>query len=193
GLIPVELFGRNEFPAITDKPYFLTLGPHGFYWFSLEAKSAAQTETAGPPVGAGVRAVLSLDQRWEEILDDRNRAQLERALQGWLPSRRWFGGKARTIRTITLRDQVPLTVGDARFFLAILLVDYVHTDPETYLLPLACSFGDQCDAICRDWPASVIAHVTLTHSNREGVLHDALVDKIFGRALLEIIESRRGV
>ena len=29
--VPVELFGRTEFPAITERPYFLTLGPHDFY------------------------------------------------------------------------------------------------------------------------------------------------------------------
>ena len=38
-LVPVELFGRTTLPPISDKPYFLTLGPHAFYWFSLEAKT----------------------------------------------------------------------------------------------------------------------------------------------------------
>src|SRR5262249_20229801 len=27
-LVPIELFGRMEFPPIGEKPYFLTLGPH---------------------------------------------------------------------------------------------------------------------------------------------------------------------
>ena len=49
--VPVELFGRTHFPPVTDKPYFLTLGPHAFYWFSLEAKAPAQVESAGAPVG----------------------------------------------------------------------------------------------------------------------------------------------
>ncbi len=30
-----EMFGKVPFPAITDAPYFLTLGPHAFYWFRL--------------------------------------------------------------------------------------------------------------------------------------------------------------
>ncbi len=37
GLVPVEMFGRVEFPRIEDKPLFLTLGPHAFIWFALEA------------------------------------------------------------------------------------------------------------------------------------------------------------
>jgi maltose alpha-D-glucosyltransferase/alpha-amylase len=29
------LFGKIPFPAITDAPYFVTLGPHNFFWFRL--------------------------------------------------------------------------------------------------------------------------------------------------------------
>ena len=35
GKRPVELFGRVSFPPIGDLPYFVTLPPYGFYWFSL--------------------------------------------------------------------------------------------------------------------------------------------------------------
>ncbi len=45
GWTPVELFGKIEFPTIGDKPYFVTLGPHTFFWFELrppgEKKSGA--------------------------------------------------------------------------------------------------------------------------------------------------------
>jgi maltose alpha-D-glucosyltransferase/alpha-amylase len=36
GLTPVEMLGYTEFPSITTAPYFLTLGPYGFYWFELQ-------------------------------------------------------------------------------------------------------------------------------------------------------------
>lgn len=36
GWHPVELIGETRFPRIGDLPYFLTLGPHAFYWFRLE-------------------------------------------------------------------------------------------------------------------------------------------------------------
>jgi maltose alpha-D-glucosyltransferase/alpha-amylase len=35
GAIPVEILGYTEFPRIGALPYFLTLGPYGFYWFEL--------------------------------------------------------------------------------------------------------------------------------------------------------------
>jgi maltose alpha-D-glucosyltransferase/alpha-amylase len=40
GWTPVEIMGETTFPQIGELPYFLTLGPHGFYWFRLEAPRA---------------------------------------------------------------------------------------------------------------------------------------------------------
>jgi maltose alpha-D-glucosyltransferase/alpha-amylase len=36
GWQPVELIGETRFPRIGTLPYFITLGPHAFYWFRLE-------------------------------------------------------------------------------------------------------------------------------------------------------------
>ncbi|HEY7408855.1 MAG TPA: maltose alpha-D-glucosyltransferase [Gemmatimonadaceae bacterium] len=35
GLVPVELWSCEPFPAIGDLPYFFTMAPHGFLWFRL--------------------------------------------------------------------------------------------------------------------------------------------------------------
>jgi maltose alpha-D-glucosyltransferase / alpha-amylase len=40
GSVPVELFGETVFPRVADAPYFLSLGPHTFYWFRLEKSGA---------------------------------------------------------------------------------------------------------------------------------------------------------
>jgi maltose alpha-D-glucosyltransferase/alpha-amylase len=37
GATPVELVGRVPFPRIGSQPYPFTLGPHAFYWLSLES------------------------------------------------------------------------------------------------------------------------------------------------------------
>jgi maltose alpha-D-glucosyltransferase/alpha-amylase len=36
GFTPVEMLGFTEFPIVESRPYFLTLGPYGFYWFELQ-------------------------------------------------------------------------------------------------------------------------------------------------------------
>jgi maltose alpha-D-glucosyltransferase / alpha-amylase len=49
GAVPIELLGHTRFPAIGDRPYFLSLGPHGFYWFRLEPRERG-------PVRYGIEA-----------------------------------------------------------------------------------------------------------------------------------------
>jgi maltose alpha-D-glucosyltransferase/alpha-amylase len=38
GAVPIEMLGEVRFPRIGDLPYFITLGPHGSYWFRLESQ-----------------------------------------------------------------------------------------------------------------------------------------------------------
>jgi maltose alpha-D-glucosyltransferase / alpha-amylase len=39
GTVPVEMLGGDtRFPRIGREPYFLALGPHGYYWFRLEGR-----------------------------------------------------------------------------------------------------------------------------------------------------------
>jgi maltose alpha-D-glucosyltransferase/alpha-amylase len=35
GSAPIEMLGYTEFPVIGVAPYFLSIGPYGFYWFEL--------------------------------------------------------------------------------------------------------------------------------------------------------------
>ncbi|MER3442810.1 MAG: maltose alpha-D-glucosyltransferase [Meiothermus sp.] len=36
GKVPVEMIGGTPFPPIGELPYFVTLGPHSFFWFRLD-------------------------------------------------------------------------------------------------------------------------------------------------------------
>jgi len=38
GTEPIEMLSGNRFPRVTHAPYFLSLGPHGYYWFRLERR-----------------------------------------------------------------------------------------------------------------------------------------------------------
>jgi maltose alpha-D-glucosyltransferase/alpha-amylase len=39
GFTPVEMLGYTDFPVVGNEPYFLTLGPYGFYWFELQRRA----------------------------------------------------------------------------------------------------------------------------------------------------------
>jgi maltose alpha-D-glucosyltransferase/alpha-amylase len=38
GAVPLELLGDTRFPPVGEAAYFLSLGPHGSYWFRLERR-----------------------------------------------------------------------------------------------------------------------------------------------------------
>jgi len=47
GMSLVELIGETRFPCVRDEPYFLSLGPHGFYWFRLDASEQPDDQASG--------------------------------------------------------------------------------------------------------------------------------------------------
>ncbi|HEX6776598.1 MAG TPA: maltose alpha-D-glucosyltransferase [Ktedonobacterales bacterium] len=60
GMTPVELIGETTFPTVReDLPYFLSLGPHGFYWFRLD-KPAEQVIDAEAETAATASSVPAL-------------------------------------------------------------------------------------------------------------------------------------
>src|SRR5947209_3459597 len=62
GFTPVEMFGQTEFPAVADRPYPLTLGPHGFYRFNLAAPRLVEAAPGAEHALPAVRVA----QGWED-------------------------------------------------------------------------------------------------------------------------------
>jgi maltose alpha-D-glucosyltransferase/alpha-amylase len=154
GLVPVELFGQSEFPPIGDLPYFLTLGPHTFYWLALTPARVAATPAA-PLRTLRVRT-------WTDLFEDRDRAQLEEVLPAYLRSVRWFGGKARRVKTAEVVEAVPVggsTRAPPDAVLAFISVDYTEGQPETYVLPLTTASGERARELESAFPHSVVARL----------------------------------
>ena len=118
-----------------------------------------------------------------------DRTGLEQALTSYLPNRRWFGGKARTIAATQIDETVPVPYSSRTALLCFLTVTYLQGDPERYLLPLAASFSDAVPALLKDHPGAAIARVKGPHG--EGLLHEALIDTDFCESLFGLIRSRR--
>jgi maltose alpha-D-glucosyltransferase / alpha-amylase len=191
--VPIELFGRTEFPPVNERPYFLSLGPHSFYWFSLESK-IARTQVQSSSTGPISLPAISLNQNWDEILTGRNRLEVKEILPDFLRAQPWFKGKARTIKAFTIRDIIPIrseASGDAR--LALLQVDYVDGDMEMYSLPLAFACGAEADALRQHSPQRIMAELNLIAPAQSGILYDAFGSQDFCAALLEMIWRPRRI
>lgn len=189
GRTPVELFGRTPFPGIGALPFLLTLGPHSFYWFSLEPPLAAGGRTRSGP--GETRAVLAVEQRWEEVLSERLTPALEKAFVPYLVVVKWFPPAAKAVKSATLQEAGAAPLGSARAFVTLWQVEYAGADPEWYAVPLAFAAGAEAGRLCRDEPQRVVAEVTIAQSGQRGVLYDALGLRGFDIGLLEVIARRR--
>jgi maltose alpha-D-glucosyltransferase/alpha-amylase len=189
-LVPVELFGRSEFPAITANPYFFSLGPHAFYWFSLEAKAVLPAMVPVSELKATL-PVLAVDGGWQNMLTSKSRAALETMLPDYLKLQRWFAGRNRTIRAVTIREIIPVSENGGHSCLTLLQVDYSEGDSDCYTLPLAFATGTEAEQLQRSTPHLVVADVQTLAGEHAGILFEATGSTAFCRLLLELIANRR--
>ncbi len=64
------------------------------------------------------------------------KSRLEKILPGYLKNCRWFGGKARKVRAVTLADSVSIPFDSDAAYMTVVEVNYRDGEPESYLLPL---------------------------------------------------------
>ncbi len=173
GVTPVEVFGRTPFPRIGELPYFLTLGPHAFYWFLLPAGRGRVEVSDGPPIveitGDPLEAILG-----EEV------GALKARLPDYLPTRRWFGGKGRVVQGVDLEGSFRMGPGWA---LAVLRVDYLEGPSDRYVLPVGVRAGEP--------EPSPDVVVRLRDHDSIWDVFDASYDDGFRRSLLEVVSRRR--
>ncbi|MDO8617077.1 MAG: maltose alpha-D-glucosyltransferase [Dehalococcoidia bacterium] len=195
GMTPLELFGRTEFPSIGELPYFITLGPHSFFWFSLEGRRAHPEGAPRAPEEARL-PLLTLAGAWSEVFHGRAQTAFEAALPGYLGRQRWFGGKSRSIQSVSIIESIPTAEAGGELDARILLVkvSYVQGEPENYLLAVATASGQRAERVLNELPDSVLARLRLVLPGKDeetGVLYEALADKSFMSSLLQAIGRRR--
>jgi maltose alpha-D-glucosyltransferase/alpha-amylase len=184
GRVPEELFSHNRFVSAREGPTVFTLGPHGYYLFLL------REERRVPGVGVGeALPEFRVGGNWESVLVGEPRVRLERTvLPEYIKTCRWFGGKAREISTITIRENVPIGREATVTRLLFLDVQYAEGQPEIYVLPLAWASGEQAMRLERESRPAVIARLAV--GEVPGVLYDGVHDEAFRRNLLAMIARR---
>ena len=171
GATPIELFGRNRFGVITDRPYPLTLAPHGFFWFELEGVADNHDMTGGVPYLPGA---------WPEVL--RRPAALARVLARWLPTRRWFAAKGAAVRETTIDEVVEIS---DRVALVVVRVAFNEGDDHRYAVPLLAADPSRAGDLEATLAGAVIAMLD------DGPLVDAMAFPEGGAAMIQATLRRR--
>lgn len=185
GMVPVEIFGRTEFPPIADLAYFLSISPHSFYWFTLKLQTALQSTL--PPTQI---PTLIVNNNWQAVFSQPQlKATLETRLRDYLPSCLWFDG-TKKIQSVQISEIIPISNKDTEAQIILLHLDYLQGDPETYLLLLAYAEGEQAIHIQAETPQAVVARLRIQGHEEIGVLFEAVVDKNVLSIPLEAIANQ---
>ena len=190
GMVPVELFSGNEMPVVGEAPYFLTLGPHSFYWFSMQPRAMPNIQSDGAQAAATVPEIRVTGD-WESALVGAAKERLEAVLLGHIRNRRWFAGKARRLKSAQISDLIPVPGVAGGAYVSAVVISYSEGDPDTYQLPLAYANHAEAPHILERWPHSAIAWIHVQGEEGRGLLYDALGPPAFAEAVLGAIARRR--
>jgi maltose alpha-D-glucosyltransferase/alpha-amylase len=186
GMALMEVFGRMKFPPITENQYMVTLGAHGFYWFLLQ-KAAVTQETIEVTDARREVPVVQI-RAWDDLVSDRTVDALTTLLPEFLVSRRWFGGKARTLHNVDVLDIVPVPEVDC--YIVFVQIEYTEGDPDAYVLPVAVARGEEAGQVEEQFGDTVVARIR-SRDGASGVLYGALWNKRFREFLLSMVARRR--
>lgn len=103
--------------------------------------------TTGAPAAASPRS---------DCADWLRDAALAGAMRRWLPQRRWYAGKERSIREVTVDDVVPL---GAEVALVIVGVAFAEGDDHRYAVPLMRATGRVAASLLDSNPGAVVAEL----------------------------------
>lgn len=181
GLVPVEMFGRTEFPPITARPYHLTLGGHTFYWFQLAPQRVGADIFSG---AGGEVPAFECELSWDEVLVAPHMERLENRLPYYIRNAPWYCGGARRIATATVRERLTVSNIDPPAYITLVHVEYMDGSEEFYSVPLAFATDSRAERLRREHPHTIIAEVKVKKSGVEGVLFDAIASRTFCMALL---------
>jgi len=184
GCVPMEVFSRNLFRPIKKSRYVITLGPHAYYWFALQAPTEGR-RTSKKRLVPTIHAHAEL----HTLLNDGQREQLEKEiLPNYIQNRRWFGSKARTLRHLKVIEQSAISSDADAGRLWFVEVSYLDGPTETYALPVKIASGDAARAVFQSTPQAILARFA---STEETILMDAIWDEKFRSQLFEAIAQGR--
>ncbi len=190
--IPIELFGGTSFPPITDDNYFLSLGPHSFYWFYLSEPDVASEKS--PSISGSELPEIILTGKSNNVFEIRNKSGLERILSTYIQNTRWFGSKGRLVKQATLKQVIPLEKSEIPKCFLFVQMDYMQGDPETYVLPVTYTTDiRESDPILAQNSWAAIAWVKHKPKDTVYLLHDGLADREFCMLLLKMFERRQRI
>jgi trehalose synthase-fused probable maltokinase len=123
---------------------------------------------------------------WSQFFGGPAQEAFSAAIGRAIATRRWFGAKTKTIRTLDLLDAIPL---DPNVRVVLLQIEFTEGQGEVYQVPLALAAGAKAQQFLEDPRAPVWARVRWGDRQEAAVLFDGLEDVAVCQDLLHLLET----
>ena len=180
GFVPVELFGQNWFPVITENPYVFPLQYKNYFWFRLNKQEKEEV----PGIHSGDERVSFSDSEWNQMNDSMVN-ELTGLMLNYVQKNRWFRGKAKKIRNVQLKDIIPLENGNLNSYLLFIEIIYIEGKNEQYVILLSVETGEEIAAIRHKHPEAMVAFAEI--DGHEGLIYDGLYNQNVRNLLLQLM------
>ncbi|NJK33982.1 MAG: maltose alpha-D-glucosyltransferase [Oscillatoriales cyanobacterium SM2_2_1] len=178
-MTPVEMFGRSPFPEIKEEQYFLSLGAHNFYWFTLEP-ARTYGETGSPRNLPRLRWPTPLAT---ELNQAARRQELEQILPEYWRSQPWNSLAEQRIQHLEIRETIVIPAAGQPVVVLLVQVEYREGEPATVALMLTCTSVGEGNS------EAAIAQIDPDHGEPV-LLCEALAEERFWSIPFEGIASR---
>ncbi|MCB1181338.1 MAG: maltose alpha-D-glucosyltransferase, partial [Chlamydiia bacterium] len=186
----VELFSGEKFPSIGELPYFLTLGPYGYYWFLMEEEVITNFSELLRKKGVSSKIpLLHLKKEEEKIFDHKSHKLLENYLEGYLLKKEWLEAEKEKAHAVHIIDHFILPKREFHLF----LLEVVSPDGFRNKIPLVLSIarGDEAVYFLENQSYRVVARFHVAKSKEESLLVDRTEEKRIAELFDQLIRSNR--
>lgn len=183
GLVPVEVFSRNHFAPIGENLYHFPIQYKNHFWFELYQPLSHEQEEA-----LALKQQLSFTTTAWNRMNETHLNYINGLLNEYVQKSRWFRGKAKKLKGISIDDHIPLKNGSESSYLFIINTTYIEGKDEQYLLLLSLATGEEMMNVRLNHPQSLITQVEV--DGREGVLYDGAYNKGVRDLMFRLILNR---
>lgn len=100
---------------------------------------------------------------------------MQNLLMNYMHKSRWFRGKAKIIKSVKIKDIIPLNEEQLKSYIFIIETNYVEGKNEQYVIPLSLGIGEETADIKNKCQEALVAYAEV--DGHEGVLYDGSYNK----------------
>jgi maltose alpha-D-glucosyltransferase / alpha-amylase len=186
GYVPVEVFSQNKFSVIGKDRYSFSLQFKNYFWFELQKQEEDEAiESLSPH-----HQLVLTSKEWNQMQDS-TISSLEKLMQSYVQKNRWFRGKAKKIKSIDIKNTIPLSTGNLNSHIVLIETSYIEGKNEQYVIPVSIITGEIIADVKFKHPEAMIAYVEV--DGLEGVMYDGSYNKEIRDIILQLITQKGNV